>query len=122
MAMKRKLVSLLAAMFLAAAAPVVLPASSIANPAPSYSYCEKSLLGGGTLAPDNDIKRRWNWYENNYGVNIVAATFTGNAFTQSHDVQMQWRYTRANGAIYYAWAICADYRNEFPGGTYQDDA
>lgn len=93
-----------------------------ANGPPSTSYCEKSLLGGGTLAPDNDIWARWKWYENNYGVNIVAAFWTGAYYTQSHSTHLQFVYKRANGMAYYLYGNCWDYRNEFVGGTYHDDA
>jgi hypothetical protein len=117
----REVKKLLAA-FLVAFSILGYSATAEANGPPSTHYCELSLLGGGSLAPDNDIKRRWNWYENNYGVNIVAAFWTGAYYTGAHVTNMLFVYKRANGSAYYLYASCSDYRNEFVGGTYHDDA
>ena len=120
----RRLAVLLAGLTVLLAAP----AAAEANPAPSLAYCAGvgtefpgSLRGGGSLAPDNDIRQRWDWYQSQ-GINIVRSYWSGEWYTQTHDVQVKWIYEAADGRKLAAWAICYDYRNDFVGGSYHDSA
>jgi hypothetical protein len=65
-----KLRAVLTAAFAAFTLALVAPAGAAADPI-STDYCTYSLRGGGSHAPDNDIKRIWDHLEAVYNWNIT---------------------------------------------------
>ena len=104
------------------AATLVLAASAEAAPI-SYDYCETSLRGGGSLAPDNDVKTFWDYYENATGLNIVSSSRSGATYVNGYAQWVQLRFTFFNGAgqpLTSKWFEC--WRDGLvPSGTYHDN-
>ena len=80
---------------------VLLVTSATAMAVPSYDYSVYSLRGGGTLAPDNDVKENWDWLENNLGWDVVSSEDAG-GYTTSTVRYVYWYYHRANGSSHLA--------------------
>lgn len=99
---------------------------AVANPAPSLAYCAGvgtdfpgSLRGGGTLAPDNDIRIYWDYLQSR-GYNITSSAWTGWWATGQHDLRVQWAYWASGVGWLYVTFVCYDYRTDYPGGAYHD--
>jgi hypothetical protein len=101
-------------------ATLVMAAPAQADPI-SFDYCEFSLRGGGTLAPDNDIKTFWDRYEANTGRNIVSSTRTATNPNEPQWVALQFAFLNAQGEVLtYKWFNC--WRDGFlVTGQYHDD-
>lgn len=105
----------------AACAPfvVLLVWASLAQ-AVSTDYCNTSLHGGGTLAPDNDIYRRWQYLESSMGVDITSSYamkwYPSETWTY---MEARWVFWRRNGQAIYDWFYCNDLRPY--NGQYGDD-
>jgi hypothetical protein len=104
---------------------VMLVLAAPAQAAPiSFDYCELSLRGGGSLAPDNDIKIWWDAYENITGQNIVSSSRSGAGYVNGYAQWVQLRFTFFNGAgqpLTTKWFEC--WREGLvPSGTYHDNA
>ena len=87
----------------------------------SFEYCESSLRGGGSLAPDNDIKRYWDRYEATTGRDIVSSSRTAARWNNEQWVAMQFVFFDGLGnPIVWAWFNC--WRDGFVfNGQYHDD-
>jgi hypothetical protein len=84
----------------------------------TYSYCNTSLRGGGSLAPDNDIRREWDRLQAlGYDLTSSYATdwFGGNG---SRTVGAHWIFWRRNGSYFTGLFGCSDFRSS--GGRYDD--
>lgn len=105
--MKKLLLVLSVAMML------MLPASAHAV---SYSYCDYSLRGGGTLAPDDDIRAAWTSFQN-AGYNITSSYasqwFGGDG---ASSVSARWIFWRANGQYFTVYFSCYG-----SGASYHDE-
>lgn len=111
-------VAVVLAVAVPAAAPDAAPAAAI-----SVDYCDYSLRGGGSLAPDNDIYEIWQLLESSGFGNVYAAPYTGQFYylaEQSVHIKIQF-YATKNGYTRYrsAWFQC--YRDGWsPSGQYHD--
>jgi hypothetical protein len=102
--------------FVAFLAVLVLLLFAAPAHAVTHSYCTSSLLGGGSLAPDNDISAWWNALENSYGLDIVAAYVAQRSGADgAYQVNQRWAFQRRSGHVEYRWFICYG-----SGGGYHD--
>jgi hypothetical protein len=101
-------------------ATLVMAGPAQADPI-SFDYCEFSLRGGGSLEPDNDIKRFWDRYERNTGRNIVSSTRTATNPNNDQWVALQFGFLNGQGEVLtYKWFNC--WRDNFlVTGQYRDD-
>lgn len=113
--MKRILLALTAAL---ATLVFAAPAQAITT-----DYCNLSLGGGGSLAPDNDYYIGRRAIETNYSVNINYAYNTG--WNQPHTdwLTVQRVYWATTGQRYYTQLICwrdinGTYHDRFDGVKY----
>jgi hypothetical protein len=88
----------------------------------SFDYCESSLRGGGSLAPDNDIKIFWDRYESTTGRDIVSSSRTAAKWNNEQWVAMQFVFLDGLGnPIVWKWFNC--WRDGYVwNGQYHDDA
>jgi hypothetical protein len=101
---------------IAAALAFAAPAQAVEN-SPSDAYCESSLRGQTSLAPDNDIKRDWDTIEVLYGYNIVRSFRSGLQRDAYNSVYEQFTFVRGNGT--YAGSIWYHCWRDYTG-TYHD--
>lgn len=108
--MRRLVVVLFAGLVFAAAAA---PAQAV-----TYDYCNTSLRGGGSLAPDNDIRREWDRIQS-LGYNLTSSYATGwFGGDGTRTVGADWIFWRANGGYFTGTFGCSDFRAS--GGRYDD--
>jgi hypothetical protein len=88
----------IAAGLIAAGAALAIAAPAQAHVSPTDGYCDDSLRGYRSLAPDNDIKARWDYLEQRYGWNIVSSYITEVARINEHDVYFRYDFVAANGS------------------------
>lgn len=126
------------ALAVTALALVAVPTASAKSPrayaahlSPTYNYCTGydyytgaqtwagSLRGGGSLAPDNDVKQLWDDMERILNINIVSS-WAGYqwSYIGDHYLYGDWKFLRANGLIYTRRMYCKDARST--GGHYTD--
>jgi hypothetical protein len=86
------------------AGPIVGVIAALAMAAPaqadiSVDYCNASLRGGGSLAPDNDIKIVWDSIESFYTYDIVRSSLYRSRRDGPDNVYMQYFFYAADGTI-----------------------
>jgi len=113
--MKRLIFSTVAIFFswvtLASAAPI------------DPGYCEHSLRGGGSLAPDNDVRRAWDQIQA-AGWNVISSYPVGawyvwyNSSNGDAQTSNRWRFVFSNFSYWDAKVMCVRWGNN--NSTYND--
>jgi hypothetical protein len=97
----------IAALIVAIIAALVLAAPAAAHISPTIQYCESSLRGQTGQAPDNDIKRIWDYLEVNLGRDIYQSRSISARRVNDHHLRMQFRYYMTDGttldAVFRCW-------------------
>jgi hypothetical protein len=97
----------IAAPIVAIIAALVLAAPAAAHISPTIQYCESSLRGQTGQAPDNDIKRIWDYLEVNLGRDIYQSRSISARRVNDHHLRMQFRYYMTDGttldAVFRCW-------------------
>jgi len=76
-----------------------LGTASVAQAEPiSIEYCDFSLRGGGTLAPDNDIKTFWDDLESSLGIDIVASKAM-DSYRSGDDIAIRYDFIKSDGVV-----------------------
>lgn len=79
----------------------------------TFDYCEYSLRGNGSLAPDNDVKRAWDLLEADTLLNIVSShrgavqRFTADYVTEN------WVFVDSYGRSWYGTQFYCNDRRPF---------
>jgi hypothetical protein len=110
-----KLRTVIAAAFAAFALGLAAPAGAVAAPI-STDYCTYSLRGGGSHAPDNDVKQIWDQMEVQYGWNITNSWAESWYRISADNLQVTWVFY---GGGYVARYVFACWRTD--AGVYHDD-
>src|SRR5688500_15605858 len=117
----------LAIFFVALAAGMAAPAVAEADVSPTGTYCDYSLRGNGSHAPDADYPAWWNWYNANYWPKLqttVSAIETLDSSAVNRDHQVYITYTiRTTMQSYVRVTFTCYWTPTSPahgGGTYYD--
>jgi hypothetical protein len=86
----------------------------------SLDYCDYSLRGGGSLAPDNEIRAEWDHIEA-AGADIVSSyIYWYNSYSSGNDLRVSYRFVRAGGNVEHA-SVFRCWRDPLTStGTYHD--
>lgn len=95
-----------------------VPAASAQAAPISVDYCDYSLRGGGSLAPDNDVKLLWDSIEANERIDVVSSQAYDWIRYNDQDLVALWRYNTSAGS---RWAYFECYRDNYSAsGAYHD--